>query len=95
VAPSVWPHPFNPLINGEPDAEVTVQVFQHRPDLTAQLVDWCSGDRLTLNGGPVVLLPGTRPANQRLVGLGDFAVRAGDTWRAEPASGFYSRWAPA
>lgn len=86
-----WPHPHRPLVDGEPSTE-TVEVFQHRPDLTDALVAWCDGEMLMVNGGPAVLLPGRRKITERLVGLGDFAVKAGDTWRAEPAAGFATRF---
>lgn len=72
----------------------TVEVFQLRPDLVAEFVAWSGGQQLLLNGGPVVLLPGTAPAASRLVGLGDYAVRDGDTLRAEPAAGFAQRYQP-
>lgn len=93
--PLVWPAHFHPVNDdGEPDATRTVEVNQLRPDRVADFLAWSDGTELLLNGGPVVLLPGTRPAAQRLVGLGDFAVRDGDTVRAEPADGFYQRFQP-
>lgn len=97
---SSWPHPFHPAevdATGAvvADEAVTVEVFQHRPDLTDQLVAWSGGELLVVNGGPVVLLPGSRRAAQRLVGLGDYAVRDGDTVTAEEAAGFYQRFVAA
>lgn len=67
-----------------------------RPDLIDALIDWSGGDVVgVLNGGPLVLLPGTRPAAQRMVGLGDFAVKAGESWRGYRADGFYQQFTPA
>ena len=72
-----------------------VQVFQLRPDLVEQLRDWSGGQVVVVNGGPAVLLPGDTPLTTRLVELGNFAVRDGATFQAEPANGFYRRYQPA
>lgn len=87
-----WPRPFHPVIDGEVDLGVTVEVYQHLPGQTAEFVADTDGDELFLNGGPVVLLPGTRKAADRLVGLGDYAAKTGSSWRAEPADGFFARY---
>jgi hypothetical protein len=93
-----FPHPFHPVDDdGTPDPDVTVEVFQVRPDTIAEFLAWSGADELgVVNGGPVFLLPGTRPAAERLCGLGDFAVRR-DTGsvRSWPADGFYQRYQPA
>lgn len=92
-----WPRTFHPLDeDGQPDQTRTVEVFLHRPDLTEALLAWTGGEQLVVNGGPAVLLPGTVPATQRLVGLGDFAARVGETkFRRELADGFATRYQPA
>lgn len=91
-----YPHPHHPVVNGEPDLDVTVEVFQHRPAETAALLAWAGGDEVMVNGGPAVVLPGTRPFTDRLVGLGDFVVRDGRTsGRRYPADGFHQRFRPA
>ncbi len=72
-----------------------VEAFQHTPLNTAELVEWAGGETTTVNGGPVVVVGGTRRAVERLCGLGDFAVRDGDRFWAEPADGFYQRYQPA
>lgn len=91
-----WPRPFHPVADGEPDTDVTVEVFLHRPDLTDQLLAWAGGDAadvLLINGGPTILLPGTRRAADRLVGLGDYAVKEpGHSVKAEQADGFSQRF---
>lgn len=93
-----WPRTYVPLdADGQliPDGE-PLELFLHRPDLTEDLLAWSGGTVLTLNGGPVILLPGTAPAGQRLVGLGDHALRsASGQLRAEPADGFATRYQPA
>jgi hypothetical protein len=69
-----------------------------RPDLVAEFVAWSGGVAIgVINGGPVVLLPGSQPAGDRLVGLGDFAVRGpGEEYpHAEAAAGFWQRYTPA
>jgi hypothetical protein len=81
-----------------PDIEHVVEGHQLRPDLLQEFVEWSGGMVIgVINGGPVVLLPGTRPAGQRIAGLGDFAVRGEDEQypRAELASGFWQRYTPA
>lgn len=96
------PAPFHPLLPAtdddpepRPDTSRVVEVHQLRPDLVDALVEWCEGTQLTLNGGAVVLLPGRGSSATRLVGLGDYAVRDGATYRAEPAAGFAQRYTPA
>lgn len=71
------------------------EVVQHTPLNTAELAAWSGGDIGFANGGPVVVVGGTRKAVDRLVGLGDYAVRDGDRFWAEPAAGFGQRYQPA
>lgn len=88
-----WPHPFRALDDiGQPTGDA-VEVHQLRPDLLDAFLTWSGGTPLLVNGGPAVLLPGTRPAAERVVGLGDFAVHT-TSWWAEPAAGFYNRFRP-
>lgn len=91
-----WPRLFHPVDDGVADAGVTVEVFQHQPGRTDALLAWAGGDApdvLLINGGPAVLLPGTRRAADRLVGLGDYAVREpGHSVKAEQADGFSQRF---
>lgn len=92
---SDWPRPYHPVTNdGEVDTDVTVELYQHTATNTDQLVEWCGGERAFVNGGPVVLVGGSRRAVDRLCGLGDYAVRDGDRWWAEPADGLYQRFRP-
>lgn len=92
-----WPRLFHPVEDGVPDLAVDVQVFQHQPGRTDQLLAWADAeveDVLLINGGPAVLLPGTRRSADRLVGLGDYAVKVdGHSVKAEPADGFFTRYA--
>ena len=90
---STWPHPFHRLVDGKPGP--LAEVFQLRPDLVEELRSWSGGQVVFINGGPAVLLPGAAPLTRRLVGLGDFAVRADTGFLAEPAAGFYQRYQPA
>ena len=85
-----WPRPMRPTAGGDP-----VEVFQHTPLTTDQLTTWTGGEVAFVNGGPVVVVGGTRKAVDRLVGLGDFAVRDGDRFWAESADGFSQRYIPA
>jgi len=82
-----WPRPMQTIPGGD-----EVEVFQHTPLNTDQLTAWTGGDVGFVNGGPVVVVGGTRKAVDRLVGLGDFAVRDGDRFWAEPADGFGQRY---
>ena len=95
TTPETWPYTFHPArYEGDqlvPDTSTVVTVFQHRPDLTEQLVAWCGGFEVFVNGGPAVILPG----GGGVVGLGDFAVRGLYGLSAEPADGFYQRYIPA
>lgn len=88
-----WPRRMQPHTGGEPTGDM-VEVFVHTPLNTADVVVWAGGDRGFVNGGPVVVVGGTRKAVDRLVGLGDFAVRDGDRFWAEPADGFGQRYQP-
>lgn len=72
-----------------------VEVVQHTPLNTSEVATWAGGEVGFVNGGPVVVVGGTRKAVDRLVGLGDFAVRDGDRFWAEPADGFTQRFIPA
>lgn len=91
-----WPHPHHPVTDGEPDVPVTVEVFQLRPDLVAEFLGWSGGEELFVNGGPAVLLPGSRRAADRIVGLGDYAVQDQmGRFTAEPAAGWANRYIPA
>lgn len=75
-----------------PDEDVTVELYPLRPDLTQSFLAWAGGDPLLVGGATAVLLPGTRPAKDRLVGLGDYAARRdGKVW-AEPAGGIGQRY---
>lgn len=76
---------------GDPAGD-PVDVYQHTPLTTDAVAEWCGGDRTVVNGGPVVVVGGTRKAVDRLCGLGDFAVRDGDRFWSEPADGFYQRY---
>lgn len=80
--------------DGAPVGEL-LEVVQHNPLNTDQLAMWAGGDVALVNGGPVVVLGGTRKAVDRLVGLGDYAVRDGDRFWAESADGFTQRFIPA
>lgn len=78
------------LVNGGPDLEAPVEVFQLRPGDEHRLIEWAGGGSVSLiNGGPAVLLPDSAG----VVGLGDFALRDsdGDLW-AERADGFFQRY---
>jgi hypothetical protein len=88
-----WPRSMQPATDGEPVGD-PVEVFQHNALNTDELVVWAGGDRGFVNGGPVVVVGGTRRAVDRLVGLGDYAVRDGDRFWAETADGFSQRYQP-
>jgi hypothetical protein len=91
-----WPRTFLPLDDdGQADDRQPVELFQHRPDTTDDLAAWCDGQTILVNGGPVVLLPGTR-ADRQIVGLGDYALRTdGGRYRVEYADGLATRYTPA
>lgn len=91
-----WPRAFHPVdADGEPDTATVVELFQHTALNTADVALWCGGETAMVNGGPVVVVGGTRRAVDRLCGLGDYAARDGDRWWAEPADGLYQRYRPA
>lgn len=76
------------------DPAQTAEAFQLRPDRVEAFLSWTDGgEQLLINGGQAVLLPGTGTMVERLVGLGDFAVRPalGELY-AEPAAGFWQRY---
>jgi hypothetical protein len=81
---------MQPVAGGDP-----VEVMQHNPLNTAEFAAWSGGDIGFVNGGPIVVVGGTRKAVDRLVGLGDYAVRDGDRFWAESADGFGRRYQPA
>ncbi|MDN5931548.1 MAG: hypothetical protein L0I24_10880 [Pseudonocardia sp.] len=76
-----------------PDESTVVELYPLRPDLPVEaFLAWTGGEQLLVGGTTAVLLPGTRPAKDRLVGLGDYAARAdGKVW-AEKAAGIASRY---
>lgn len=88
-----WPRTMQPVTGGEPTGD-PVEAYQHTPLTTDELTAWCGGDRGFVNGGPVVVVGGTRRAVDRLVGLGDYAMRDGDRFWSEPADGFGQRYQP-
>jgi hypothetical protein len=90
-----WPRPYHPInADGDPDTDTVVELFQHTVATTDELTAWCGGETAFVNGGPVVIVGGTRRAVDRLCGLGDYAVRDGDRWWATPADGLYQRYRP-
>ncbi len=91
------PATCHPLVENDdnglaPDVDVVVELYPLRPDLIEPFLAWTDGQRDLVGGAVVVLLPGNRPALQRIVGLGDYAARrAGKVW-AEPAAGIGQRY---
>lgn len=80
-----WPRPYHPVVDGVPNTTRTVEVYPHEPGRTDLLAAWVeAADVLTVGGQPCIVLPGTRRVRDRLVGLGDVAVRDADTLRAVP-----------
>lgn len=91
-----WPRPYHPVTaDNQVDTTVTVELYQHTVATTQSLREWCGGEVAYVNGGPVVIVGGTRRAADRLCGLGDYAARDGDRWWAETADGLYQRFRPA
>lgn len=92
-----WPRDYHPIHDGQIDRTRTVQLYPHQPGGLDQLRDWCGGgDTAFVNGGPVLIVPGTGPCAQRLVGLGDVAVADGDhPLRAVPGGEISARYSPA
>ena len=78
---SDWPAECHPLReDGSTDFDVTVELYPHMPTQAEALSAWCAEHGATttelfLNGGPVLLLSGSRTVPQRLAGLGDIVVR--------------------
>ena len=87
------PRTYRPLDDaGQPnEGRVPVELFQHRPGQTEDLVEWSGGRRLVVNGIPCVVLPNGDP-----VGLGDYALRFPNTGRLrlEQADGLATRYQP-
>lgn len=93
---SDWPRRYHPVKgSGELDTATVVELYQHTVATTLALAHWAGGEVAFVNGGPIVIVGGTRRAADRLCGLGDYAVRDGDRWWAEPADGLYQRFRPA
>lgn len=90
-----WPRLYHPVgPDNEPTTDVTVELYVHTVATTQSLREWCGGEVAFVNGGPVVIVGGTRRAADRLCGLGDYTVRDGDRWWAETADGLYQRYRP-
>lgn len=92
-----YPHPHHSMVDGEPDLDHVVEVFQLRPTPgdVDRLIAW-SGlwGYPGASGGVAVMLPGA--AQPSLVELGDFLIRDGEEWEVLPASvGIASRFTPA
>lgn len=91
-----WPRAYHPVRpDGTVDTSRTVELYVHTVENTVQVAAWCGGEIAIVNGGPVVVVGGTKRAVERLCGLGDFAARDGDRWWAERADGLYQRLQPA
>lgn len=75
-----------------PDLDVVVELYPLRPDLIPAFLAWTGGAQVLVGGATAVLLPGTRPAVQRIVGLGDYAARGDGKLWAEPAGGIAQRY---
>lgn len=89
-----WPRVYVPLDrDGQPDPDrATVELYQHRPGNTDDLCEWTGGERITVNGGPAVALPG----RGGVVGIGDFALKyPGGRFLVQHADGLSTRYAPA
>lgn len=91
-------HPASPDSDGDgldTDTTETVEVAQFVSGDMDGFLELTGGTLIgVVNGGPLVLLPSTRPAAERLVGLGDFAVRRGASVTGRRADGFYQRFQP-
>lgn len=74
-----WPRAYNPYDdNSEVDTSQTVWIYPHIAGQTEALAEWAGSEQtLFVNGGPVVVLPGSRPIPERLVGLDQVAVSDG------------------
>ena len=91
-----WPRDYHPVTaDNDLDTSTVVELYQHTVATTLSLAEWCGGEVAHINGGPVVIVGGTRRAADRLCGRGDYAVRDGDRWWSETADGLYQRFRPA
>lgn len=89
-----YPHPFHPIVDGQPDTSGTVEVFQLRPGDQQRLIAWSRVQGYHGADGGVLLLDAGRVVGQ--VALGDFTVRDGDQLTVVPAEvGFFQRYVPA
>jgi hypothetical protein len=91
-----WPKPFHPVTDGVVDTDETVQIFPLMPEGADALLEWAGGgDSLVVNGGPCVVLPGTRKVRDRVVGLGDVAVADSVGVKSCPGGELAARYTPA
>lgn len=91
-----WPRPYHPVLPDHTlDTSRVVDLYVHMVSNTQSLAQWCGGEVAFVSGGPVVVVPGDRPAVERMCGLGDFVARDGDQWHTEVADGLYQRYRPA
>lgn len=90
---SDWPRQYRPLDqDGRPHPDrALVELFQHRPGNTDDLVAWTDGVRITVNGAAAIVLPG----KGGVVGLGDFALKyPGGRVIVQHADGLATRYQP-
>ena len=90
------PRDYHPIDDGAIDRDRTVQMWSHNPTNTDQLIDWVGGgETILVNGGPCLILPGTRRVRDRLAGLGDVVVNDDGSFRALPGGELSANYWPA
>jgi hypothetical protein len=88
-----WPKPYHPArYEGTTyvvDTTTVADGYQLRPDTWRDLVNWCGGQQVLVDGNQAVMV-GNQTAR-----LGDFVMSRDGVFHVEPADGHYQRWAPA
>lgn len=96
-----WPKRYHPASYSDDgrsyvvNRDVVVEGYQLRPDTWDSLTEWSSGVRVLDSGGLQAVALNQSLADDDLVRLGDFAMRAPDRWSVSRADGHYQRWAAA
>lgn len=88
----MYPWPYHPVVDDEPDTSRTVEVFQLRAGDASRLIGWVAGTGIPLADGGVIVTDDTTVLGR--MALGDFAVRDGGVYSFYPADGFYQLFRP-
>lgn len=89
MVPDIGPVPATGEQRLHADTSTTVELYPVRPDNLDDVAEWCRAGRTLVNGGPALLVDGGAGG---VAGLGDFVVRTGRLFTAEPGAGIAQRY---